>query len=63
MGLPPVHPPSVNDRNVGTRSLDGADYPQSIDSGGKFELIGSQGGVVTEMDTLDEDFKRFRVDI
>ena len=35
----------------------------AIDSGKKFELIGSQGGLVTEMDTLDENFKPFRLDI
>ena len=27
-GFPPVHPTGVNRRNVGTRSLNGADYPQ-----------------------------------
>ena len=30
MGFPPVHPTGVNRQNVGTCSLDGADYPQSI---------------------------------
>ena len=35
----------------------------AIEFGRKFELIGSQGGLVTEMDSLDEPFKPFRLDI
>ena len=35
----------------------------AIKFGRKFELIGSQGGLVTEMDSLDEPFKPFRLDI
>ena len=35
----------------------------AIEFGRKFELIGSQGGLVTEMDFLDEDFKPFELDI
>ena len=35
----------------------------SIEFGRKFELIGSQGGFVLEMDSLDEDAKPFRLDI
>ena len=31
--------------------------------GRKFELTGSQGGLVTEMDSLDEDARAFRLDI
>ena len=35
----------------------------AIKFGRKCELIGSQGGLVTEMDSLDEPFKPFRLDI
>ena len=35
----------------------------AIEFGRKFELIGSQGGLVTEMDSLDEPLKPFRLDI
>ena len=34
-----------------------------IEFGRKFELIGSQGGLVTEMDSLDGNFVPFRLDI
>ena len=33
----------------------------AIEFGKKFELIGSQGGMVTEMDFLDGDFEPFRL--
>ena len=35
----------------------------AIESGRKFELIGSQGGFVVEMDSMNEDAKPYRLDI
>ncbi len=35
----------------------------SIEFGRKFELIGSEGGFMAEMESLDEDAKPFRLDI
>ena len=35
----------------------------AIKFGRKFELIGSQGGLMTEIDSLDEDFKPFELNI